>query len=637
MDLNHFHFAHPLWLWGGLAIPLMWILFFLFYEIRCSSHRLEKFIDSHLLPHLLLNHSNRKSSLWKTLFLWSIVWSCLNLALAGPRWNFREMETFSRNQSLVILLDLSESMNATDIKPSRLIRAKQKIEDFVNLSRGVKIGLIAFAADPHMITPVTDDKETLLHLLPSLDTDLVYLKGSRLTSALDMASNMLEVEPGHSKALLVISDGGFEDASAITTAKKLAEKGIAIHVMGVGTIEGAPLQDHEGSLIKKNGIPIISKLEKERLGEINKAGNGHYLEAHYSDDNESMILNDLKKHADVKMEIGKKNRFWDERFYLFIFPVLPIILWWFRRGVVFVIALFLFTPAFDTEAVTMQDYFKNTEEIGREALDEGDYEKAINAFQDPYRKGVACYKAGNFPEAEKFFSQSSRLDVASNATYNLGNCLVQQQKLKEAIVAYEDVLKKWPDHIKAKENLDLVKKMLDQKKEEDSQSENSDQQQDQEKNGSENENRSKKHDPNGSNQNEQDRENERQQNHKNRDHRQEERDGNEEKQIAQKENEKKNDDDSNGEQKESQEIKEEQENQKENESGHYGKQEAGDQIEEREGSQKENREVKNSKSQEDQDADLWLDQIVNDPKMFLQNKFMIESKRNGTKGGIDPW
>jgi Ca-activated chloride channel family protein len=626
VDLNQFHFVHPLWLWGGLAIPLIGILRYFFYQIHHHfPNQLEKFIDSHLLPYLLLNRSIKKNSFWKNLLLWSIVWSCLILALAGPRWNFREMETFSRNQSLVLLLDLSESMNATDIKPSRLVRAKQKIEDLVKLSKGVKIGLIAFAADPHMITPVTDDKETILHLLPSLDTDLVYVQGSRLSSALEMASNMLEVEPGHSKALLVISDGGFEDASAITTAKKLAEKGIIIHVMGVGTSEGAPLQDHEGNLIKKNGTLFFSKVEKERLGEINKVGNGRYLDAHYSSDEETFILKDLKQNAEVQIESGKKNRFWDERFYLFIIPVLPIILWWFRRGIVFGLILIFLTPALAVEAVGIHDYFKSSEELGKEALDEGDCEKAIETFQDPYRKGVAYYKAGNFAEAEKLFSQSSRLDVASNAAYNLGNCLVQQQKLKEAITAYEDVLKKWPDHIKAKENLELVKKILEQQKQEDAQSENSDQQQDQEKNDPENE-KSENHDSNGSDEKGQDRASEQQQS-----------DENQEKQIAKKENEKKNDDDTSGDQKESQEREEKQETQKENDAGHHEKQEARDQIEEREVSQKENREAKDSKSQEDQDADLWLNQITNDPKIFLQNKFMIESKRNGTKGGIDPW
>ena len=161
------------------------------------------------------------------------------------------METFSQDQSLVILLDLSESMNATDIKPSALVRAKQKIEDLLNLSKGVKIGLIAFAADPHMITPLTEDKETIRHLLPSLETDLVYIQGSRLSSALEWPLQCWRQNRAIIRLLLVISDGGFEDASAITTAKKLAEKGIVIHAMGIGTVEGAPLQDQKGMSSKK--------------------------------------------------------------------------------------------------------------------------------------------------------------------------------------------------------------------------------------------------------------------------------------------------------------------------------------------------------------------------------------------------
>jgi len=157
VDLSQFNFAHPMWLWGNLVLFFIWTVFLLFYRVNSPSHQLEKFVDSHLLPYLLINKSGKKSSTWKTLLLWSAVWSCLTFAMAGPRWDFREIETYSRDQSLVILLDLSESMNATDVKPSRLVRAKQKIEDLINLSQGVKIGLIAFAADPHMIAPITED------------------------------------------------------------------------------------------------------------------------------------------------------------------------------------------------------------------------------------------------------------------------------------------------------------------------------------------------------------------------------------------------------------------------------------------------------------------------------------------------
>ncbi|HEV8051226.1 MAG TPA: VWA domain-containing protein, partial [Parachlamydiaceae bacterium] len=203
MEFNQLHFSNPMWLWGMLAIPVVWTAFILFFKPNQPTQQLHKFIDSHLLPFLLVKKQAGKSANWKTMLLWSIVWSCLVLALAGPRWNFREIEMLSKDQSLVILLDLSESMNANDIKPSRLVRAKQKIEDLINHSEGVNLGLIAFAADPHMITPITEDKETIRHLLPTLETELVYVQGSRLSPALEMASVMLDAEPGTNKAILV--------------------------------------------------------------------------------------------------------------------------------------------------------------------------------------------------------------------------------------------------------------------------------------------------------------------------------------------------------------------------------------------------------------------------------------------------
>ena len=608
MDVSQLHFTHPMWLWGTLAIPLIWVAFFLFYRENHPFHQLEKFIDRHLLPYLLIDGPHKKTSVWKTLLLWSTVWIFLNLALAGPRWTFREIETFSRDQSLVILLDLSESMNTADIKPSRLIRAKQKIEDLLNLSKGVKIGLIAFAADPHMITPLTDDIETIRHLLPSLTTDLVHIQGSRLSSALEMASLMLEAEPGNNKALLVISDGGFEDASAITTAKKLAEKGFIIHAMGVGTHEGAPLQDHQKNVIKKNGAPILSKLEKEKLSEINRAGNGRYLELHYSDQEEAVILRELEKRADAQIDLGKKRQLWDEHFYLFILPVLPIFLWWFRRGYVFAAILIFFTPTFSLEAIPFEEYFKNSEELGKEAVDDGRYQDAIHSFQDPYRKGVAHYKAGNFSEAEEMFRQSSRLDVASHAAYNLGNALAQQQKLKEAVTAYEEVLKKWPDHTRAKENLELVKKMM--KEEENSDSENS----------NPSENQDKRESPNQE-------ENE-SQNHSD--------------QKKQPQKPSQDQDDVKDIQKEKEPETEEvnsqpKQNDRSPDSQTESREEKRKQMEPLENTEKESQEDKASRSEEDQDADLWLNRIVNDPKTFLKNKFYIESKRNGITEGVDPW
>jgi Ca-activated chloride channel family protein len=522
-------------------------------------------------------------------------------------------------------------MNAKDIKPTRLIRAKQKIEDFLNRSQGVKIGLIAFAADPHMITPLTEDKETIRHLLPSLNTDLVYVQGSRLSSALEMASAMLESEPGNNKALLVISDGGFEDASAIAVAKKLVEKGIIIHAMGVGTPEGAPMHDRKGNVVKKNGNPILATLDKDKLMGVAVAGNGHYLEARYDSEPETIIFTQLEKNADTQINENKKRKFWDERFYLFIFPSLPFLLWWFRRGYLFAILLIFISPTFGVEATDVKSFFKNSEEIGKDALENGDYETAVLKFQDPYKKGVCCYRAGQYAEAEKLFRESCREEVASQAAYNLGNTLVQQQKLKEALEAYEEVLKRWPDHTKARENLEIVKQMLQQQNQEDSQQQKSDQQSD--SNSQQNSS-----DKSNDHENQEGQKSDQDQQNGNQDKpnpNQNESSSNQDKHNSKQDKSSSNQDESNSNQEEQNFNQDKQNPNQEEQASNQDSQELRDsQIEEKSGSEQKG---KASKTQKDLDADVWLNRITNDQSTFLKNKFYIESKKNGTKEGIDPW
>lgn len=597
-------FNYPLWFFALFIIPAVWAIFIFFYQKKSVSYQLEKFIDPHLLPHLLVTQKiHKKKSSFKALLLWSAVWICLTVALAGPRWNLREIETFSKDQSLVVLLDLSESMNATDIKPSRLGKAKQKIEDLIQLSKGVKMGLIAFAADPHMIAPLTDDKETIRHLLPALGTDLVYVQGSRLASALEMASQMLDVEPGSNKALLIVSDGGFEDQSAISSAKLLAEKGVSIHVMGIGSMEGSLLKDANGNVVKKSSVPILSKLEKQKLKELSEVGKGYYLEGHYSDNDEALILKELENRASSQEKIGKKNKIWDERFYYFLLPVLPILLFWFRKEACFCFAFSLFF--FPLEAKNLSDYLKNSEELAKEAFDAGDYESAIHQFKDPYRKGVSYYKSGKFEEAEKMFLTSSQTDTSLKSLYNLGNSFALQKKLKEAVDAYEKVLQKWPDYAPAKDNLEIVKSMMEnqpsdkpesgEKKKDDSKKDSSPS-----KDGKKEENK-EENTPS-------DEENKPDESQKPEDSPKEEK---------------------NEPSKPEEDVKEtpQEKDEKEAESG----EEKGDERDDKAP------EAEPFKSEEDLDADVWLNRISNDPKPFLKNKFYIESKKNGTTKGVDPW
>ena len=616
MNLSQFHLAYPLCLWMLLAIPLVGGLFFFYQRKQQPHHQLEKFIDPHLIPHLLVGDAQQKKKTWSDFFFWSLVWSCLVIALAGPRWDFREISTFTRDQSLVILLDLSESMNAQDISPSRLGRAKQKIEDLLNLSQGVKIGLIAFAADPHMIVPMTEDKETIRHLLPSLDTELVYVQGSKLAPALEMAANMLNNELGNNKALIIISDGGFEDASAIHTAKKLAEKGIVLYTLGVGSLEGAPLKDHQGAVIKKNGSPILSKLEKEKFREISKIGHGRYFDADHSE-HVGIVFEDLERRSNLQEKTHHTQRFWEERFYLFLLPIIPFFLSWYRRGYLFAFLLFVLIPSYSQ--ASLSDYFYNTDQKAHQAYENGDYSTAIDTFQDPYKKGVAYYRTGEFQAAEEMFRQSTRPEVASGAAYNLGNALVQQNKLHDAIIAYENVLEKWPDHVQAKENLEIVKKMLEE--------------QEQQQN---NENNQKDKDNEQNKDNQKDKDNQKNKEQKNNSSQQQEnKDGESQDQESRQEPEDKPENDTTSAENES--NSEKQENPPEQESSQNPANAKEEKPQSQEQFPQQMKEKSTQRSQEDLDADLWLNQIKNDPKSFLKNKFYIESKKNGTKEEVDPW
>jgi Ca-activated chloride channel homolog len=587
---SEFHFAHPLWLFAAALIPLVWTVVFFYNRVNQPSHKLEKFIDSHLLPYLLVNKSHQSRFFTKSLVIWTLVWSCMTLGLAGPRWDFREVEVFSKQQHLVILLDLSLSMNATDVKPSRLARAKQKIEDILSSPSTVKIGLIAYAADPHMITPITDDKETIRHLLPSLDTSLVYVQGSRLSPALDMAGAMLDVEPGTCKSIVVLSDGGFEDAGAISKAKEIGKKGIVIHTMGVGTEGGAPIVDHEGRNKKKNGVAVISKLEKQRFQEISSASNGRYLQAEYSYHDENTIFEDLEKRVNEEIATSKKNRFWHEHFYLCVIPILPILLLWFRRGIILVFLPLLFS--FSLHAAEI--HFKNPEQLGLESFGKEDYEKAAGEFEDPYRKGVAYYRAGKFPEAEAMFKASSRQSVALSAKYNLGNALAKQQKLKEAISTYEELLEQCPEDSKTRQNLDVVKKMLaEQKNEQKSQGSDGDKN----KEGQEGDT-----DPN-------------------------EKDSDDKSQDKEEKDEKPSEDSQKPQGDEGEEEKPQASEAEEKNEGA----EAG------EDKQEENNPAEIQNIQSKEQAEQWLNRMESDPKAFMKNKFYIESKKNAVKEGVDPW
>ncbi|EDN67234.1 conserved hypothetical protein [Beggiatoa sp. PS] len=211
--MNEFEFAQPQWLWA-LFVPLFVLL--VAWLARHRKHyflRVRDFADAHLLPHLLIsdNKSNQKVPHFGK-GLWFILWILGVLALAGPRWDYDEQAVIKQRANLMILLDLSESMRVKDLPHSRLEQALQDIEELLDREEDIYVGLMVFAGIPHLVTPLTDDYNTLRHLLYELDIDLLPVQGSQLTPALDSATRWLKGQAATMVPhILVISDGEFEE------------------------------------------------------------------------------------------------------------------------------------------------------------------------------------------------------------------------------------------------------------------------------------------------------------------------------------------------------------------------------------------------------------------------------------------
>lgn len=669
-----FNFAQSAWLWGLVALPVIWVLCALFYRGHASAaQKLKDFADPHLIPHLLEDGalSDKKTSRpWKALTLWSLLWVLGVLALAGPRWDFTTVKAFAPSSQLVIVLDMSRSMDVSDIKPSRLARARQEIEDILNAGAGTNIALIAFDAAPHMITPLSDDVSSIRRLLPSLTSDIVYSQGAELASALNMAADILENAPGKNKHVLVLSDGEFEssDAEIYRATQRLNKADVQLHGFGFGTIEGAPAPDGKGGLVKdSNGQTVITRLNEERFKRLVKDGGGFYKRASYLSDDTNALLSQIKTLGAAGEKAQKTTMFWEERFYIFLLPALLLFLPFLRRGAAFpaLVAFFILQWASPAHAFEWQDLFLNKEQQAARAVEEKQYDQAIQNFDDPYQKGVAQYRAGDYQGAAQSFSQSNTPEIRKKAHYNLGNAQLMGGQIEEAVKTYEALLKDDPDHEDAKYNLEIAKKLLEQQKQQ-QQNRNNQQNQDQDKqnqsggSGQDDQNQDEKNQgeqqkqgENGQNQNEQNGENESASDQKGQDKEEGEKpdeQGREDKRKQEEQGGAQGDEDKRDQEQKDEDGQRKGQSPEQDENGQKQdiNQQAGresdrnsDEIPEQKQSPQsgaqENGQQTRPRTQKDINADQWLERMESNPEQFLKNKFYIESQRAGATKGDDKW
>jgi len=334
--LTAFHFSEPAWLWALLlCVPVaVWLL--LSRRLAGSNDRIRHYADAHLLPYLLGRSTASSRTQWQRYARWAGLWTLLVLAMAGPRWDFTDVQLFRPGTNLLILFDISRSMKVADVRPTRLARARQEVEDLLNQNRGIRVGLIGFASVAHVVSPVTEDMQGIHRVLSALDTSLVRLQGSRLKFALERAEELIAGQPAESvNSLLIITDGDFEEQGLEERLKELAAAGIRVHILGVGTPEGdsVPVEGRNAPwIMNRTGQPVISALNEPLLKSLAKAGNGLYQHADYRERDTGRILDEVKAQALPGADQDKRTRVWNERFYWLAGLALVMLLPLFRRA-----------------------------------------------------------------------------------------------------------------------------------------------------------------------------------------------------------------------------------------------------------------------------------------------------------------
>jgi Ca-activated chloride channel family protein len=502
-----FHFIRPEWF---IALPFIALLLILMAKrSKKNISGWEAVCDPELLAFQLAQQSeNNKKPEAKPFQLlhWTVplLFVIATIALAGPSWEKKEQPVFQQGNALVIILDLSLSMNAKDIKPSRLERAKLKLIDILKQKKEGQTALIAFAGDAHTVSPLTIDNKTIMSLLPALDSAIMPLSGTHLIDALSTAKELFKNAGFAQGDILLITDG--IDPSQQNKLEKnittLRKQGYHFSIIGVGSQTGSPIPlPQKGGFVKdQSGQIVLSKLSPEPLKTLVKLGNGNYHKLSLDDsDFKAIIEHNLRIDKQAIEQNDHLEQWVDAGAYLTL-VLIPFALLGFRKGllsimlIVFLAPYLSMEPAYADEKADKQwigqfnqklsngwdKLWSTTDQKGQKAFDSKNYQQAAQSFSNKNWKASAQYRAGEFAQALEQYSQSDD----AKSLYNKGNTLANMQKFQDAADAYEQAIKKQPEFDSASKNLDYMKEIIAQQQKQ--QQKNSDKNQDQSDKQSEN-------------------------------------------------------------------------------------------------------------------------------------------------------
>ena len=486
-----FHFLRPWWFLGLAPVALI-VGFYSWHKHHAGNWA--TIINPELLPFLMQGKAPSDGLSTKSLITTlTLAWIICITSLAGPTWEQLPQPVHRQDSALIIVFDLSPSMLAADLAPSRLVRGRYKLIDILKRRTEGVSGLVVYGGDAHTVSPLTEDSNTIVSLVPVLHPGLLPQYGSNIEDAIQVAVN-LATSGGYQQAdILLISDG--VDPSAISEITSIVkDKGeYRLSILGVGTENGAPIPLGSGGFVKdtRSGNVIIPKLNISDLRRLASANNGNYQTISNDDRDIDNLLGAMESlFGDSTQQTDRSFDLWDDQGYLLALLLIPILLLTFRKGAVVVLLLApLLFQSNSVEALEWQDLWATGDQQGAEALELDNAERAKSLFTHPQWRGSAAYRAADYETAaETFFT-----DETANGLYNSGNALAKSGDFDSAIEAYERALELEPALEDAIFNRDLLEKL----KQEQEQEEQSQEQQDQESSEQQQEQDSEQSDKNG--------------------------------------------------------------------------------------------------------------------------------------------
>jgi Ca-activated chloride channel family protein len=495
------NFAHPRVLWVGLALLPLLALFF-WYTWRKRQELIAIFVQNKALAQLALGVSVPRQKLRRVILFLGVAF--LLLGMAGPRWGFTWEEAAQRGRDIIVAIDTSRSMLATDVQPDRLTRAKLAALDLLKLGKFDRFGLIAFAGTAFLQSPLTFDDEAFRQSVQILQPGIIPQGGTALSEAIKTARDAFgtDAEENH-KILILFTDGEDHEAGVKEAAERAAGEGVRIFTVGVGTAGGELLRvrDEQGNQVyvkDESGNVVKSRLDEELLREVATIGKGFYLPLQGGNAMDVLYQRGLAPLPTSERNSKLMKQLKEQFYWPLGLGILLLVLELFipeqkraarkpspaaepktvSAAAVAALLLFMLIPQVHASAAKAQRQYNAHE-----------YKSSLSEYQDllakkpddprlHYNAGAAAYQATKFDEAVKQFeaaAASPDLDLQQQSFYNLGNAEFRvgeadsnpQQRTaiwEQAVQHYDAALKLHPQDKDAEFNRDLVKKKLEELK-----------------------------------------------------------------------------------------------------------------------------------------------------------------------------